>query len=286
MLGGAPFNVAWHLQGFNEHPQLISAIGKDALGQTIQSALDSWGLSQQYIQIDPNHPTGVVNVTFSDHEPCYEIQEDCAYDFIALDQLPQMSEAAMIYHGSLAMRNPVSAASLQKLTEDRHHRFFIDVNLRPPWWQLEQVLESLNFAYCVKLNRHELQQLTQRDEAGFYQEISPDHPAWFDIALEFIEQHNLVNLVVTQGEEGACWFTARGDRYRESAPPRSENFVDVVGAGDAFTAICILGMLNDWETALTLQRAQDFASFIVTQRGAICSDASIYCDFKKLWGIL
>ena len=61
------------------------------------------------------------------------------------------------------------------------------------------MLESLNFAYCVKLNRHELQQLTQRDEAGFYQEISPDHPAWFDIAFEFIEQHNLVNLVVTQG---------------------------------------------------------------------------------------
>jgi fructokinase len=42
VLGGAPFNVAWHLQAFGAAPLLISRIGEDTLGQSIATAMQKW----------------------------------------------------------------------------------------------------------------------------------------------------------------------------------------------------------------------------------------------------
>ena len=41
-LGGAPFNVVWALSGFGLKPILISAVGDDALGNQIRSAMAEW----------------------------------------------------------------------------------------------------------------------------------------------------------------------------------------------------------------------------------------------------
>ncbi len=35
VLGGAPFNVAWHLQGFGRAPLFISRVGDDPLGHHV-----------------------------------------------------------------------------------------------------------------------------------------------------------------------------------------------------------------------------------------------------------
>ena len=33
VLGGAPFNVAWHLQAFGQAPRFVSRVGHDAEGR-------------------------------------------------------------------------------------------------------------------------------------------------------------------------------------------------------------------------------------------------------------
>ncbi len=40
--------------------------------------------------------------------------------------------------------------------------------------------------------------------------------------------------------------------------------VDTVGAGDAFSAVFILGLSKGWSTALTLERALEFAAAVCT----------------------
>jgi fructokinase len=56
-----------------------------------------------------------------------------------------------------------------------------------------------------------------------------------------------------------------------------------VGAGDAFASVMILGLLREWPPLVTLQRAQDFASQIVGQRGATTADRSFYRSFIDDW---
>jgi fructokinase len=40
--GGAPFNVAWHLQGLDCPPLLLSRVGSDRRGRELRRLIDGW----------------------------------------------------------------------------------------------------------------------------------------------------------------------------------------------------------------------------------------------------
>ena len=58
VLGGAPFNVAWHLQAFGLDPLLISRVGADQAGDEVLAAMESWGMDRTGVQRDEELPTG------------------------------------------------------------------------------------------------------------------------------------------------------------------------------------------------------------------------------------
>jgi fructokinase len=269
ILGGAPFNVAWHLQAFQQAPLFISRIGQDQAGAKIQAAMQTWGISQAALQIDAEFPTGAVEISLNNGEPEYQILANQAYDFIDDQSLPSI-DCALLYHGSLAARQPVSGKALQNLINRHQGKVFIDINLRQPWWNQTAVAELLTQANWVKLNHQELQQL----------QVAGD-------SLEakmrlFIERYQLEVLVVTVGEQGA-WAIDENGELLTVQPDSLQVVVDTVGAGDAFASVLLLGILKAWPLAVSLQRAQQFASALVGQRGATVSDLDFYQSFKAAW---
>ncbi len=52
VLGGAPFNVAWHLQGFGLQPLFISRVGTDELGAQVIADMQAWGMDLRGVQRD------------------------------------------------------------------------------------------------------------------------------------------------------------------------------------------------------------------------------------------
>ncbi|MGB5669930.1 MAG: carbohydrate kinase [Sedimenticolaceae bacterium] len=270
VLGGAPFNVAWHLQAFGQAPHFVSRVGNDPEGGSIRAAMADWGMDTSGLQTDPAHPTGRVEVRFVDGEPTYDIVHPCAYD--AIEPLPGSAGCNLLYHGSLGLREPRSRHTLQQLLDCNPATVFVDVNLRPPWWQREQVLNMLRTAHWVKLNTDELARL------------SGSGPGDAPSPTEFLDRHQLKGLLLTHGARGAELFTAAGDHFTVQ-PDRDIEVMDTVGAGDAFASVMILGLANEWPLDLTLQRAQTFASRIVGNRGATVSDATFYQSFAKQWGL-
>jgi fructokinase len=59
--------------------------------------------------------------------------------------------------------------------------------------------------------------------------------------------------------------------------------VDTVGAGDAFAAVMILGILRQWPYQTSLDRAQALAAAVVGQRGATVHDQTFYEPFAAAW---
>jgi len=269
VLGGAPFNVAWHLQAFGQSPVFISSVGDDDAGRRIREAMSAWGMSLDGLQIDPRHATGRVTVTLDRGEPSYDIVADSAYDFITPEALPAASPA-LIYHGSLALRNSVSKAALERLKSQVNASVFVDVNLRAPWWHREQVLEMLDNADWAKVNRDELALLgnSGADEIASAERLRA--------------AHGLEGLVLTLGGEGAAALEERRepDTVR---PGRVTEVVDAVGAGDAFASVLVLGLRLRWPLATTMERAQTFASELVQRRGATISDIGFYRSFAEQW---
>lgn len=266
VLGGAPFNVAWHLQAFGVAPCFISRVGADAEGEAVLAAMRDWGMDTQAMQVDKHLPTGRVTVSIVDDEPAYDIVTDCAYDAIEFrpDDVPAGS---FVYHGTLAIRAATSRQALDAIIRDTAPAgVFVDVNLRPPWWDRDSVTARIDGSDWVKLNNHELEQL------------GADTPA------ELLARYQLQGLIVTMGAEGAQAWTAAGEHIMVR-PGAGVSIVDTVGAGDAFTAVTILGIVRDWPMSETLERAQAFASLIVGRRGATVNDRAFYSPLIKAWGL-
>ena len=270
-LGGAPFNVAWHLQGFGLQPLFVSRIGDDVSGEQVRDIMQQWGMDISHLQRDAEHPTGQVAVTIADGQPSYAILPDQAYDFI---ETPVIAAAdfSLVYHGSLITRSPTSRAALDQLCEYSRLPLFMDVNLRDPWWEQGAVMERVKQARWVKLNDEELDTLLRRTLAR--SEIQP-------AAEQLRAEAGLELLVVTLGADGAWILTAEGAQYGE--PVRVDEIADTVGAGDAFSAVILLGLLSGWSVPLMLQRALQFAAQICRQRGATALDRSLYDEFIQRW---
>jgi fructokinase len=279
VLGGAPFNVAWHLRAFGAAPRLISAVGDDPEGKQVRRAMQDWGMDTSTLQTDPDHATGEVRVTLAEGEPTYEIIPDRAFDHIRAVDLPPAGE--LLYHGTLALRRPVSAATLSALKARGHGIRFLDVNLRDPWWSLDETRGLLQDADWVKLNRSELTLLAggSASNAG-----DMDDAQLTALATAFLARHDLTGLVVTLGGDGALALGRETSPVRV-APAPALAVKDTVGAGDAFASVLILGIVRRWPLEATLERAQSFASRIVEQHGATAADPALYRPYLDQWGI-
>jgi len=275
VLGGAPFNVAWHLHAFGLKPLMISRVGDDALGRKVEAAMQAWGMDCSGLQKDATHPTGTVQVTFEDGEPAYDIVDKVAYDFIDAAQLPRLHGDWLLYHGSLALRHTGSAMALNTLKERYAGSLqvdFVDINLRPPWWQKEAVLSLIDAAAWIKLNGAELTEI--------YPELGSREQRIAMLAKKISEQ-----IVLTGGEEGATAISTTNAGRISVVPEAAISVVDTVGAGDSFCSVLVAGRLLGWPLEVSMQRAQAFASAIVGIRGATSQDKEFYRHFTREWGI-
>jgi fructokinase len=273
VLGGAPLNVAWHLRGLGLEPLLVSRVGADDLGDALLGRLESVGLDIEGIQVDAARPTGTIDVSIVDDEPEFVIPSVQAYDFIDPAEVPILDDASVLYHGTLAVRGPISAAALRSI-RSRGLPPFIDVNLRAPWWERYSVEGLLIGAQWLKVNAFELMELG--DAALGRSLLAKAH------ALR--RRFRLHAVLVTCGRQGSFAVTAEttaAERPRDSAV----RFVDAIGAGDAYSAVALLGLTRRWPLRLMLERAGAFARSICEQPGPLPGDDAIYERLRREWEI-
>jgi len=105
-------------------------------------------------------------------------------------------------------------------------------------------------------------------------------PSSDDLAARaLIAQFNLRALILTLGAHGAVWYDSNGARFEKSPPPIT-HLADTVGAGDAFSAVVIHGLLSNLTPADILSQAVAFAARICTIQGAIPSSPAFYAAIQ------
>ncbi|MFH0785940.1 MAG: carbohydrate kinase [Pseudomonadota bacterium] len=280
VLGGAPFNVARHLKAFGQNPVLLSRLGDDDLGDEVLRVMSQNGMETLGIQNDRRYPTGRVLVHVKDGAHRFEILPTQAYDFIDPDEARSAAlsgHPSLIYFGTLAQRQEVSSRALKSLLQSVAGLKFLDINMRSPWYDERILRQSLHSADIVKLNIDELTELT-----GMFG-LSGDTPQ--GNGRELMDKFNILRVVVTCGAEGAWQVTRNGRAIEVGVKSKIANLVDTVGAGDGFSAVCILGTLRRWSMMKTLARANSFAAAICEIRGAVPENADFYKPFIKEWSV-
>ncbi len=257
-LGGAPHNVAAHLHRLGQPVTLVSRVGDDVLGREALRRLKATGLGTDFVQVDPVLPTGFVKVEVdADGIPDYEIVQPVAWDELALDEVLRdgAAGARAVVFGSLAQRQEASRRTVQALCTSGAFAVF-DVNLRPPFVSPEIVRASLHAADCVKLNEDELHAMSR----------------WFGLpsvprgAMAALAEAFGCRLVcVTRGERGAALWHEGSWLEHEGYPVAVR---DTVGAGDAFLAALLAGVLEGCSDEVALDLACHLGAFVATKSGA------------------
>ena len=259
-IGGAPVNVAYHLRQLGAHPLPVTAVGRDPLGEELLRRLRAWGMDISAVRVHATKPTGVSHVTVVNGSPSFEIVEDVAWDWIELsaETLERASESAAVVFGTLALRFEHNRPQLTTLLArcSRALKVF-DVNLRPPYDSAERVWSLAPGADLIKLNDQELGRLM--DE--------PVLPTGMEgLVRRFAGRAGVGRVCLTAGATGAGMLLD-GDWFWE--PSRSVLVRDTVGAGDAFVAALLFGLLQEKNPpAEILRRACRLAEFVVTRDGA------------------
>lgn len=276
-MGGAPFNFAYHMKKLGFPVRFISRVGNDGFGDKILDFLDNHDFNPEDIQIDRNHPTGKVNVdVLGEGEHTFTIAKDAAYDHIdaaPIRQLVSGIKPDLVYFGTLIQRTQNNFELLQEILNRLPPETisFCDINLRPDCYTEHTIKASLNAANILKLNTNELEKLTSGSEVKTFHE---------KFARQLMRTYCIQTIILTMGEKGSQWFTANPDHYVEP-PAASLDVADTVGAGDAYAAMSVAGILKNMQIKEIIPLAAEFASHVCSIRGALIQDSKVYQKFRN-----
>ena len=260
-LGGAPANFAFHAGQLGAEARIVSRLGRDADGSRLIESLARQKLATNFIQRDPSHPTGLVRVEIKEGQPTYLIENPSAWDYLELTGELKGLAATLdaVCFGTLAQRHPVSQRTIQefvRLCPPKTLRLF-DINLRHAFFTRETIEFGLSHATALKLNGEELVRI-----AALFGWPSPREEALARIFKLF----PLEWIAVTRGSEG-CEIHTREKTVRSKAP--KVTCVDAVGAGDAFSAALVTGLLNRLPLDKIADHANRVGAYVASQPGAM-----------------
>jgi fructokinase len=268
--GGAPFNVAYHLNKMGVNTYMISSVGDDELGHELIHKITAWDISKEGIQVTNEHPTSqVIAVIDENNEAHYEIVENVAWDFIKClpaDQEKLTKMDALVF-GTLATRNKTSRDTLFELIESSSFNIF-DINLRPPYYSISLIQDLLHKSHLAKFNKAEMKMIL--DFLGKEYNDEAD-------SLHYLQDtFDIQEIIVSKGSKGALY--GQKDHIYDY-PAITVQVKDTVGSGDSFLAGFISKRLEQTATAHEIMtNAVALGAFITSNEGA-CPEYDIK-DFE------
>lgn len=258
-IGGAPLNVANRLQALGNDVTMISAIGEGGNGTKLLDYIKEVGINPSCIQVHNEYKTGKVKVMLNEKgSASYDIKYPRAWDKIRLTEVNKkaVKNSDAFVFGSLAARDESSRNTLYKLIELAKYKIF-DLNLRPPYYTKELLIQLMNRADFIKFNDDELYEVSGYLDSK-YRSMEQN--------IRFIAQKtNTKHICVTKGHHGAVLLYDDKFYYNSGYLIK---VIDTVGAGDSFLGSLISQLLNEVNPQLAVDFACAVGAMVAQSEGA------------------
>jgi sugar/nucleoside kinase (ribokinase family) len=265
--GGAPFNAAVGLAKLGRRVGAIACVGSDPFGEFLLETLRAHGIGCEQVKVKRARttlafvvPSGGENAFFFYRLPWAQTA-DTMLEARDLDE-DYLRSAKVLHTSGVALScEPLRSSLLRamRVVRDSGGLVSFDANVRPDLWGSADEIKSI---YDKALELSDVLMLAQ-DEVRALFRAEPD------------EAHDLIRarygtryVAVRMGARGALVV---GDGERVFAEAFKVEVVDTVGAGDAWAAAFIHGILEGWDLKRTTKVANAFAALKCTGRGAISS---------------
>jgi 2-dehydro-3-deoxygluconokinase len=263
-IAGSESNVAIALARLGHTVEWVSRVGDDAAGRMIRRELRAEGVGQRWVSVDPSRSTGVI--VFEQRLPEVKrvdyVRTGSAASALSVADLQAVASCApRVLHvtGITCALGPTAAEAVSAAASSARSagaRIVLDVNFRRRLWTEEAAAHVLG-----RLVPRVDVVIGSADEIALLAGAAEERVAQSIVALLAAGP---AEVVVKLGDGGAEAYTADG-RWHDDA--RQVVSVDVVGAGDAFTAGYISGMLDGLPIPERLGRANLLGAYAVATHG-------------------
>jgi 2-dehydro-3-deoxygluconokinase len=258
---GAESNLAVALARLGHSVRWASRLGVDPLGDLVLGRLRGEGVLVDHVVRDPDRPTGLMIVerrTADLTRVEYRRTGSAASALTPGDIDDALASGARVVHLT-GITPALSVSALECVLHGARTAraagalVSLDVNHRSRLWSRQEARDALqplvDLVDVVVASDDELDLLADGDEAG---------------AVDQLLGHGASHVAVKRGPAGASLW-AGGKRYDAPAVPVTS--VDPLGAGDAFSAGLLSGLLDRLAPEECLQRGAVLGAFAVSSHG-------------------
>lgn len=264
-VAGAEANVAIGLARLGHAVRWVGRIGADELGALVLRTLRAENVDVGHARVDRHgRPTGLLLLESRAGDlmrASYYRAGSAGSLLSANDVLPALVPGVRVLHLTgitPALGSSAAEAVLAAVARARELGVTVclDVNYRSRLWSVDDAHRVL-----LPLARSADMLVASADELAL---VSDDLTAGEPDAVRALLANGLREVVVTRGADGASGHTPDGS---VSLPARPVPVADVVGAGDAFVAGYLSGLLDGLDLPGRLDRAVTTGAFAVATRG-------------------
>jgi 2-dehydro-3-deoxygluconokinase len=260
-LAGAESNVAIGLARLGHTVAWAGRVGDDSFGRLVLRQLRAEGVDTRYAVVDTERPTGLMFVEerTADLVSVEYRRAGSAGSAVGKDEVAAaLAASPRVLHvtGITPALSPSAADAVESAVGSASAAgvfVSLDVNFRSRLWTREQAREVL-----TPLAAHAAVVIASDDELVLV--ASGDE----DAAVAELLSRGVQQVAVKRGPLGATLHSREG---RVDAPALAVTAIDPIGAGDAFTAGYLSGVLDGLDPAQCLVRGAAIGAFAVSTRG-------------------
>lgn len=271
-VGGVARNMAENLARLEVATLLLTAVGKDAAGKRVVRQSKERGVGCKYVRaLETTHTGGTVTILKATGEPLATVSDFDAMRLVDVNYLwkhePLFARAAMIVID--ATLSVEALATVFELAERYNVRVCADPTMPALAARLVDYLPRL---YMVAPNGDETTAL-----CGFLDPAQNRETA-IDAARRLVSLGVQI-AVVTLGEQGVAYADGSGGGFIRALRTQ---VVDATGAGDAFSAAVIFGLLNEVTVDEAMRLGMTAATLTLQSRETVLPELSQELLYDKL----
>lgn len=231
-IGGAESNVAAHVAALGQHAAWVGALGDDVLGHRVQRTISAQGVDTRWVRFDADAPTGVY---FKDPgRGVHYYRAGSAASRMTPESVLDvpLEDAAVVHVSGITPALSAGCAAMIDAVIERvaaaGGTLSFDVNHRAALWPASVAAPALL-------------DLADRSDIVFVG-LDEAETLWGTRTADDVRAliSAPARLVVKDGDVGATEFSADGTVFQPAIPTE---VVEAVGAGDAFAAGYLAGLL-------------------------------------------
>jgi 5-dehydro-2-deoxygluconokinase len=280
-VGGSPTNIAVGAQRLGLKTAVITAVGEDPVGDFILNFLEKEKVETKFIPRKPGTRSSavVLGIEPPNQFPLVYYRDNCADNQLSIDDVlavPLESCRVFEFSGTGLSREPSRSANLFAAEKARATgaQIILDLDFRPNQWHDARafgvtVRAALPLVDIVLGTEDECKAVTLTDPSQVHvahSQISGAEVAGDLLgAVHAMQQRGPKTIIVKRGEHGATLFEQ--NHPPKDVPGFPVEVYNVLGAGDAFAAGYIYGLLQGWDHFKSARMGNAAGAIVVTRHG-------------------